>query len=95
MGKIILDILANLCYTFFTMTKAEYNRDVKRLRNYIKANRNGEETYIASEFRRLYGADKTFEYANKDSVLTLLRINLRYRLVPLHMFGIYATALDI
>jgi hypothetical protein len=75
------------------MTKAQYNRDVKRLR---KAAKDFDRTAglpdiapLKTEWWRLYNADRKFEFANKESVLTLLRVNLRYRFTSLHNFGIY------
>src|SRR5574343_740679 len=78
------------------MTKQEYNRDVKRLRKAVDglgATTDEMWEYIdktlKAEFIRLYDADRTFEYANKESVLTMLRINLRFRFIPLHSFGLW------
>jgi len=44
---------------------------------------------IKEEFFRIYRADKKFELMNKKSVLLMMRMNLRFRFEPLHMFGIY------
>lgn len=80
------------------MTPREYNRDVKRLRDYIK---NLEDTpypyldypekvaHIEGEFKRLYNADDTFKYASKDSILGLMAINQRFRIIPLHSFELF------
>ncbi len=76
------------------MTPQEYNRDVKRLRKLshnVATPNDAVEQRIKAEFHRLYNADDTFKYANKDSVLTLLRINLRFRFIPLHSFGLFIT----
>ena len=83
------------------MTPQEYNRDVKRLRKMVDGLATSTlredamweyiDKNIKSEWVRLYNADNTFQYANKNSVLTLLRINLRFRFIPLHSFGLFIT----
>ena len=85
------------------MTNAELNRDVKRLARFVRTKQTQElfetnqakyyeqEQYINKEIKRLYYADDTFEVLNKQSILTLLRLNLRYRPIPLHCFGIKLT----
>lgn len=81
------------------MTSQELNRDVKRLLKSIqkatanfKVNESAYYAYIASEatkeFTRIYHADDTFESLNKASILIMIRLNVRHRFVPLHMFGI-------
>lgn len=84
------------------MTKAELNRDIKRLRNRVKvlkvdveSNRITQAEYfktieeeIKPEFRRLYYADDTFEYMNRESILSMLRMNLSHRFIATHIFGI-------
>ena len=40
------------------------------------------------EFRTIFYADTTFEYLSKESILTMLRLNVRYKFVELHRFGI-------
>ena len=75
------------------MTKQELNRDVKRLRIYYLNNKNNticklNYEYLTSEFKRLYYADKNFEYLNKKNVLFMFRFNLMHRIIPLHLFGI-------
>lgn len=47
-----------------------------------------EEEEIRKEIRRLYRADDTFEVLSRKSILTLLRLNLTYRAIPLHNFGL-------
>lgn len=77
------------------MTTQELNRDIKRLRkrfcSYQKLE--GDEYYDAikslrPEFTRLFYADAEFKYMNRDSIITLLRINVKHRFVPIHLFGI-------
>jgi len=85
------------------MTKQELNRDVKRLlkkvillRSTVEASNspfldafyeqiNGD---VKKEFLRLYYADKDFQAMTKINVLTMLHLNLSYRYVALHQFGI-------
>jgi hypothetical protein len=85
------------------MTKQELNRDVKRLLKKAKAITKGlqnSEYYdaiekeVKPEFFRLYRADTKFEYMNKESILIMLRLNLRHRFEPLHMFGIYIDVIE-
>lgn len=80
------------------MTKQELNRDINRLWKKFK-NAKGQEAekYYEfvngegkKEFKRLYLADKNFEYCNKKSILQLMAINSLHRFEPQHMFGIYA-----
>ena len=78
------------------MTKAQLNRDIKRLKNEIYRmsfeDLKQYQRYLlieaCNEFTRLYNADRKFEYMNKDSVLTMLKLNLSHRFMPLHNFGI-------
>lgn len=73
------------------MTNLELNRDIKRLSNKVKNRTDGSiqfEDEIKNELRRLYYADREFTAMNKQSVLILLRLNLRYRAITLHHFGI-------
>lgn len=79
------------------MTKTELNRDVKRLNSEIyrmsfedfNEYQNYIETAARKEFRRLYDADNQFEYMNKQSVIIMLKLNLRHQFIPLHTFGIH------
>lgn len=71
------------------MTPQELNRDIKRLRKYVKEQIPfSDDEYVKKELSRLYYADDKFQYMNKESVITLLRLNVRFRAIPLHMFGI-------
>lgn len=79
------------------MTTTELNRDVKRLlKTFQKIDNNNLEDYfkvvdeqIKPEFLRLYRADDTLESFNKTSLLIMIRLNNKFRFVPLHQFGIY------
>jgi len=79
------------------MTKQELNRDIKKLNSEIYRmsfeDRNEYLNYIDTtarkEFNRLYLADKTFEYMNRDSILIMLRLNLKHLFTPLHTFGLF------
>ncbi len=72
------------------MTKSELNRDIKRLAKQFGTDYAQTEAF-EKEFKRLYYADSDFQYNNKDSVLTMLRINLRHRFIALHQFGLNIT----
>jgi len=76
------------------MTNAELNRDWKRLakkaKQYYDSGLFGteKELELQKEFKRLYRADDTFKYCNKQSIRIAMRINLKIRAVSLHLFGI-------
>lgn len=72
------------------MTKQELNRDIKRLAKQFGTEKENTPEF-EKEFKRLYFADREFTYMNKDSVLIMLRINLRHRFIALHQFGINIT----
>jgi len=75
------------------MTKQELNRDIKRLLKTVSnIKKDGQyhdniEKIVKPEFMRLYLADRSFEYMNKDSIKIMLRLNLRYRFEAHHQFG--------
>jgi len=77
------------------MTKQELNRDIKRLRKCYLDNwsaaiehRNYEfENYVFTEFARLHRAAANFEYMNKESILTLLKINSDLNILEAVTFG--------
>jgi hypothetical protein len=72
------------------MTRQEFNRDIRRLRKRFHTDESKDYgSPFRKEFERLYYADKEFTYASVESIKTLLRINLRLRYIPLHLFGIY------
>lgn len=73
------------------MTKQELNQDCRRLINHYKKGVCQDGTTIndfIDEFKRIYGADKNFEYLTSKNALDLFRINLSMVIVPLHQFGI-------
>lgn len=77
------------------MTKNELNRDIKKLKSefyrigfWDLEYQEQQKPALIKEFKRLYDADRNFEYMNKDSILTMLRLNLTYRIIDLHLFGI-------
>lgn len=81
------------------MTTKELNRDIKRLLNTYKALNElkmDNDTYFKSielsikpELKRLYYADQEMKYMTKDSILILLRLNVRFRVIPFHQFGLF------
>ncbi|HET8963757.1 MAG TPA: hypothetical protein VFM99_07665 [Chitinophagales bacterium] len=80
------------------MTKQELNRDVKRLKKSIdRANvKDGNderfafiEKEVKPEFKRLYRADDTLQSFSADSLRIMLRLNVRFNIVPFHQFGLF------
>lgn len=77
------------------MTTQELNRDIKRLHKAIALKSgtadyyNYVDTTARTEFKRLYYADKEFKYMSKESIKMMIRLNLKHRFEPLHMFGIF------
>lgn len=71
------------------MTTSELNRDIKRLAKMDKRDKDGDLIpAIENEFRRLYSADIKLEYMNRTNIIIMFRLNLLYRIVPFHQFGI-------
>jgi nitrate/nitrite-specific signal transduction histidine kinase len=74
------------------MNAKELNRDIKRLYTSIeKADMQKTEVFKQheKEFHRLYFADRELEYWNLQSFKIMLRLNLRYRFIALHAFGLH------
>lgn len=46
------------------------------------------ETTFTPEFKRVYYADDSFQYINRESILILLVLNRKTRVIPFHQFGI-------
>lgn len=46
------------------------------------------DTEIKPKYTSLYYADDSFKSFNKESILILIRLNLRYRFIPFHQFGL-------
>ena len=74
------------------MTKQELNRDIKRLRKMAKEGKDYSNMdtcpKFKAEFLRLYRADSSFEWMNRNSILTMVRLNNKHRIVPFHQFGL-------
>ena len=83
------------------MNNRQFNQDIKQLNKAIfKASQKVDITgnndeYFAfingeakKEFMRIYNANDTFEGLNKQSILIMMRLNLRHKFIPLHIFGI-------
>jgi ABC-type branched-subunit amino acid transport system substrate-binding protein len=72
------------------MTKQELNRDIKRLAKMKATDESGNlsDTFV-KEYKRLYGADNEMTWLTAQSIRIMLHLNLRYRIIPLHLFGIY------
>ncbi len=69
------------------MTNAELNRDIKRLSKIENIDSDKEEEF-KTEFKRLYYADRDFTAMNKESIRMMIRLNLRYRIIAFHHFGL-------
>lgn len=78
------------------MTTKELNRDIKRLWNelYSKSFEDTDEflkyrdTDAKKEFIRLYHVCSDFEGVSRDNILRMLSMNVRYRFIALHQFGL-------
>lgn len=79
------------------MKKSELNRDIKRLNNnLLKAQKLSQDEYselidntARKEFLRLYYADRDFTYMNLTSIKIMLRLNVKFRFIALHNFGLH------
>lgn len=83
------------------MTKQELNRDIKRLNSAYLACRelSGDDYYnrkdeLMKEYVRLYNADTTFNSLTANSLRILIRLNLIFRCIQPHTFGINIELLD-
>ena len=73
------------------MNAKELNRDIKRLHTSIEKSVSQNTDVFElhkKEFHRLYFADRKLEYWNLQSFKIMLRLNLRYRFIALHAFGL-------
>ena len=78
------------------MTTSELNRDCKRLaKRYLKAIKlppneyyGKESNEIEEEFKRLYYAGVSTAQCSERAFITMYRLNLSIRAVPLHSFGV-------
>lgn len=79
----------------------ELNKRVKKLNDFIVGISKGAEMsgnntaffdsvekVVKPEFKLIYGFDDTFTLLNKQSVLFMIRTNLRFRIIPFHQFGL-------
>ncbi len=82
------------------MTNKELNRDINRLHILVQKLCNDDKIQVNDyymkvtsdvkpEFKRLYNADQRFKYMNRKSVLIMLRLNLKYRIISFHQFGMF------
>ena len=79
------------------MTKQQLNRDIKRLKAAVNIMKDETiesffpfvQDVVKPEFRRLYNADNTMKSLNADSIRTMLRLNVRFRIIEFHQFGIH------
>ena len=80
------------------MTTKELNRDIKKLKRSVDKMKTSEHTndqwfefiekQIKPEFIRLYNADNTMKALNADSLRIMLRLNVRFRFINFHSFGL-------
>ena len=78
------------------MTKRELNKLVKALYNeHYRLTFEQNDIYFdwiektaQAEFLRLYNADNTLESLTKESLLMMLSLNRKMRVIPFHSFGI-------
>lgn len=77
------------------MTKAELNRQIKKLSNDWKKlqsspadNYFSQKDELGKELKRLYHVDPNMEYMNASSLRIMIRLNLSFRVIPFHHFGI-------
>lgn len=84
------------------MTTQELNRDVKRLYKAFLDKKSDntaswtnkdwndlerKDNELKEEFKRLYYADRNFDYMSKQSLLIMLAINNSLRVITFHVFG--------
>lgn len=84
------------------MTRKELNRDIKRAyKKYLLLQTSDNETYykeiepLKKELRRLYYADKGFEFMNLNSVKIMILLNCKFGFVSLHSFGLNIKDLEL
>lgn len=78
------------------MTPKELNKAIKTLhKEFIKMSEADNdlffqwlETTFTPEFKRVYYADDSFKYINRESILILLVLNRKTRIIPFYNFGI-------
>jgi hypothetical protein len=81
------------------MTTKELNKAIKTLYNqYNKMSEADNDlffkwlkTTFTPEFKRVYYADDSFKYINRESILILLIFNRKTRIIPFYNFGINTT----
>lgn len=68
----------------------DINKRISKLRDKILADPEQVEVTEAhsKEFLAIYLEDRKFSRMDAESIRIMLRLNLRYRFVPLHQFGI-------
>lgn len=84
------------------MTPQQLNKDIKALNKLVanitlQSNRTPDSngTYykridaeVKPEFIRLFHADREFKYMDRTSILIMLRLNVKLRIVAFHSFGL-------
>jgi len=82
------------------MTPQELNRDIKRLlKAIVKRVEEKHETgcqidiyrEFYNEYKRLYYTDREFEDMNRQSIRIMVRLQIKYRFITHHHFGLHIT----
>lgn len=80
------------------MTTKELNNKIRKLYNEVSKLQSEQtnldvffsiiDTEIKPKYTTLYYADDSFKSLTKESILILIKLNLRYRFIPFHQFGL-------
>ena len=80
------------------MTTKELNNKIRKLYNEVSKLQSEQtnldvffsiiDTEIKPKYTTLYYADDSFKSFTKESILILIKLNLRYRFIPFHQFGL-------
>lgn len=83
------------------MTPQQLNKDIKKLNKLVatisadtdKTNDLDKhfkriDAEVKPEFIRLFHADREFKYMDRTSILIMLRLNIKLRIVAFHSFGL-------
>ena len=80
------------------MTTKELNNKIRKLYNEVSKLQSEQtnldvffsiiDTEIKPKYTTLYYADDSFKSLTKESILILIKLNLRYRFISFHQFGL-------
>lgn len=73
------------------------NKEWKKLLSNVLFHERNKSEYkeLNEKFLELYHQDNQFKICNKTSILIALRINLKYRIILLHSFGLNINLIDL